>query len=125
MTKNLLLDKNVVIDLIQGRSRKNKILEKLVEFDTTLISINTFVTCFYVLKKVGLSKTEIYEYLNDFELLEIEKSDCHRAYNLATNIDDIEDCLELFTAKRNQCKLMTADQKMILKYSDLFDIVEV
>jgi hypothetical protein len=44
---------------------------------------------------------------------------------IAQNIDDIEDCLELCTAKRNKVKMITADQKMAFKYGDLFGVVAV
>lgn len=38
---------------------------------------------------------------------------------------DIEDCLELLTAKRNKAKMITADHKMTFKYGDLFIVVVV
>jgi hypothetical protein len=74
---------------------------------------------------MNLSKEQIYNHLTDFELLEIDKTDCHLAYDIAQNIDDIEDCLELCTAKRNKVKMITADQKMAFKYGGLFGIVAV
>jgi predicted nucleic acid-binding protein len=125
MTNNILLDKNVVLDIISGRPRRAKVLEMLKIFNRLFISTNTFTTCFYILRKEKLSKEQIYSYLVDFEILEIDKMDCHLAYNLAQNIDDIEDCMELFTAKRNSCKMMSSDQKMIAKYGEYFGIVEV
>jgi predicted nucleic acid-binding protein len=124
MTNNILLDKSVAIDIIAGRPRKQKVLEILKDFDRFFISTNAFTTCFYVLRK-DYSKEEIYQILSKFEILEIDKNDCYLAYNLAQNIDDIEDCLELFTAKRNSCKMMTSDQKMISKYGEFFGILEV
>ena len=57
--------------------------------------------------------------------MEIDKIDCHLSYNLAINTDDIEDCLELLTAKRNHCKIITADKKMVAKYGNGFDVVVV
>ena len=125
MTNNILLDKNVVLDIISGRPRRAKVLEILENYNQHFISTNTFTTCFYILRKEKLSKEQIYSYLVDFEILEIDKMDCHLAYNLAQNIDDIEDCMELFTAKRNSCKMMSSDQKMIAKYGEYFGIVEV
>jgi len=125
MTNQLLLDKNVVIDLVAGRERKNKIIKILGQYETAFITTNTFTTCFYILRKEGYLKEEIYDYLSVFEILEIEKSDCYSAYNLSKNIEDIEDCVELFLAKRNSCKVVTADTKMILKYGDLFQFLEV
>ena len=116
MTNNILLDKNVVLDIISGRPRRAKVLEILENYNQHFISTNTFTTCFYILRKEKLSKEQIYSYLVDFEILEIDKMDCHLAYNLAQNIDDIEDCMELFTAKRNSCKMMSSEQKMIAKY---------
>lgn len=77
--------------------RETKVNEFLSQFDQVFISTNTFVTCFYVLRKSQLSKEQIYLDLSKFEILEIDKNDCHLAYNLAQNIDDIEDCPELFT----------------------------
>jgi predicted nucleic acid-binding protein len=129
MTNNIqnsiLLDKNVALDIISGRPRRPKILEMLKNYDCHFISTNTFTTCFYVLRREKLSKEQIYSYLMDFEILEIDKNDCYLAYNLAQNIEDIEDCLELFTAKRNSCKMMTSDQKMTAKYNKLFQMIEI
>jgi hypothetical protein len=58
-------------------------------------------------------------------LQEINPADCHLAFNLAKNIDDIEHCIELCVAKRNKAKVLSADIKMEFKYKDLFDIVLV
>jgi predicted nucleic acid-binding protein len=123
--KSVLLDKNIVIDLILGRARQSKISSILNQFDKILISTNTFTTCFYILRKSEMSKEQIYSDLTQFELVEIDKADCHLAYDLAQNIDDIEDCLELYTAKRNKSKLITADRKMIFKYSNLVEMIEI
>ncbi len=127
MANNILLDKNIVLDLLLGRSgeRENRINQLLSTFDEACITTNTFVTCFYVMRKSQISKEKIYQDLTKFEILEIDKMDCHLAYNLAQNIDDIEDCMELFTAKRNSCKMMSSDQKMIANYGEYFGIVEV
>lgn len=125
MSNSVVLDKNIVLDIISGRSRRPEILEILKNYDTYYISTHTFATCFYILRKQNLSKQEIYNYLVDFEMLPVNVIDCHLAYNLAKNIDDIEDCLELFTSKRNQAKMITADKAMVLKYGDFFDILEV
>jgi hypothetical protein len=94
-------------------------------YDKLYISTHTFSTVFYILRKSTLSKEKIYNDLSDFELLDIDKTDCHLAYNAAKNIDDIEDCLELFSAKRNKLKTITADQKMALNYGNQFKIILV
>lgn len=125
MNNSLLLDKNIILDIILGRDRRSDVLNVLKNYDQTFISTHTFTTCFYILRKQSLSKEQIYSHLIDFEILEIDKNDCHLAYDLAQSIDDIEDCLELFTAKRNRAKIITADQKMVAKYGDFFDIVLV
>jgi len=125
MKNSILLDKNIAIDIISGRERRDSILEIIKNYDQQFISTHTFTTCFYILRKHGMSKEQIYSYLIDFELLEINQNDCHLAFNLAQNIDDIEDCLELCTAKRNKLKTITADKKMAFKYGDLFSIIQV
>lgn len=125
MNNNIVLDKNIVLDIISGRSRRSAVLEILKNYDTHYISTHTFATCFYILRKQNLSKYEIYNHLVDFEIIEIHVNDCHLAYDIAQNIDDIEDCLELLTAKRNKAKIITADHKMAFKYGDLFSIVVV
>jgi len=125
MTDKILLDKNIIIDLISGRERRSKILEILKNSDKRFISTHTFTTCFYILRKEKLSKEKIYSYLSDFELLEINKIDCHLAFGIAKNLDDIEDCLEICTAKRNKVKILTADQKMAQEYSNFADIIVV
>jgi len=125
MNSGLLLDKNIVIDLILGRDRENQNISIISQYENTFITTNTFVTCFYILRKSSLTKEKIYLDLTQFEILEIDKSDCHLAYDIAQNIDDIEDCLELLTAKRNKAKMLTADHKMAFKYSELFNIVVV
>lgn len=124
MINRILLDKNIAIDLISGRPRKNKIIETLNNFDQLNISTNTFTTCFYVLRK-EYSKEEIYDHLSKFEILEINKTDCNLAYSLAKNINDIEDCLEIFTAKRNDCQILTADKNMEAKYGGFFEMIVV
>ncbi len=125
MINKLLLDKNIILDMVLGRGRKSAILEVIKNFDQHFISTHTFTTCFYILRRENFSKEEIYSYLTDFNLLEIDKNDCHLAFNLAKNIDDIEDCLELYTAKRNKAKVITADQKMVLEYGNTFDMINV
>lgn len=124
MKNSLLLDKNIVIDIIAGRLRRPKILEILQNFEKIFISTHTFTTCFYILRK-DYSKEEIYQHLSQFEILEINQIDCHLAFSLAKNLDDIEDCLEICTAKRNQVKIITADKKMLLNYGDVFDMIEI
>jgi predicted nucleic acid-binding protein len=125
MIKKILLDKNVVIDLIAARFRKDIVLKKLEDFDSYFISTNTFVTCFYILRKEDQSKEDIYQNLSKFQLLEIDKRDCHLAFDMARHSDDIEDCLELLTAKRNSAKFITSDKKLIQTHQNSFEIVEV
>lgn len=125
MKDRLLLDKNILLDVILGRERQEKIKSLIVEFEEIFITTHTFATCFYTLRKSQITKEEIYQDLNNFELLEIDKIDCHLAFNIAKNLDDIEDCLELCTAKRNKAKTITADQKLVYNYQDLFDLVLV
>jgi len=124
MKNSILLDKNIVIDLIAGRPRRSKIVELLKNYNKLLISTHCFTTCFYILRK-ELPKEKLYLYLSKFELVGIDPSDCHLAFSIAQSTDDLEDCLELFTAKRNQAAVITADQHMIAKYGDLFELVGV
>jgi predicted nucleic acid-binding protein len=63
MTNKVLLDKNIIVDIIAARPRRNKVLELFDNFDEFYISINTFTTCFYILKKDNFSKEEIYLFI--------------------------------------------------------------
>ena len=101
------------------------ILDILKKFNFHFISINTFVTAFYVLRKSKMTKEQIYADLNDFQLLEIDKRDCHLAFDMARHSDDIEDCLELLTAKRNSAKFITSDKKLIQIHQNSFEIIEL
>jgi predicted nucleic acid-binding protein len=124
MTNKILLDKNIVLDLVLGRQRSPKIIEILYNFDQIFISTHTFATCFYILRK-SYSKEEVYFHLSKFELLEIDKNDCHLAFSMAQNLDDIEDCLEICTAQRNNAKILTADQKMVKEYNNFKNVVMI
>jgi predicted nucleic-acid-binding protein len=121
----ILIDKNILFSIILAREDRDQILDILKQFDFHFISTNTFVTAFYVLRKSEMTKKEIYQDLCDFQIVEIHKNDCFTAFDMASRSDDIEDCLELLTAKRNFAKFITSDKKLISEYINVFDIIQV
>jgi predicted nucleic acid-binding protein len=120
-----LLDKSTVLDLVLARPRKKRILSLLQNYDQIAITTHTFATLFYILRKFDLDKTQIYSYLNEFVLLQIDVNDCLLSYDLAQNADDVEDCLELFASKRGNYDFVTADKYLAKKYAGDFDVVLV
>ena len=56
-----LLDTNIIMDKILNRKRATIFdTEFVFKYSEFFISAKTFSTCFYLLRKQGMSKTEIY-----------------------------------------------------------------
>jgi len=119
-----LLDKNVLLDLLESRPRFKKIIQLLPNYSKVYISTSTFLTLTYLSRKLGFNKKIIQTFLNQFQLLEIQSQDCLKALQKSTNLDEVEDFAELELAERNHLVFLTADkllfnsqnssQKMIL-----------
>ena len=89
------------------------------------ISASTFLTIFYIARKLAKTKEEVFSELTKFEILEVTKINCLEGYKLAYNFDDVEDCVELSLAKQNKLSFITADQTLSQKYSRFCQIIFV
>ncbi len=117
MKNSCLLDKNVVLDILEKRTRFDSVLEVLAKYQNLYISSNCFLTIFYFAKKIGRTKQDIFLQLQNFQILEIGQLECYQAVDLSKNIDDVEDCCELILAKKFKFDLITADKEFVEKYS--------
>ncbi len=124
MKNSILLDKNIIVDIIQKRSRYHNILN-FFNFEEANLAISTssFLTLFYTLRKEKFQKEEIYNFLGEFETLDITKLDCMIGYDMAKNSDDVEDCAEIALAIRKNCKyFVTADFELFENYNHRMNI---
>jgi hypothetical protein len=75
--ESCLLDKMIVLDIILQRPRYPQIKKFFESQNLKLcISVSTFLTTFYLLRKYSKDKFEVINLLNQFELIEILPSDC-------------------------------------------------
>jgi predicted nucleic acid-binding protein len=117
MRDKCLLDKNIVMDLIENRPRLDIIKPEVFGFyDEFYISSSTFLTIFYISRKLKMSKEEIFKELENFQILDVTKNHCIDGYNMSVHADDVEDCVEIAIAKENNLVFVTADLELTEKY---------
>jgi hypothetical protein len=118
--ESCLLDKMIVLDIILQRPRYPQIKKFFESQNLKLcISVSTFLTTFYLLRKYSKDKFEVINLLNQFELIEILPSDCLLGASISKNDDNVEDCTELAIVKRLGLKfLLTADKSLKKDYQD-------
>jgi predicted nucleic acid-binding protein len=121
MKDRILLDKNIILDIIDNIHRSSIVLNSfLVNFEELYISSNTFLTIFYLARKLGKNKDEILSDLSRFSILAVDENHCLNAANLAKNSDDVEDSCELILAKANKLHFITADKALFESYKSAF-----
>lgn len=117
MNDRCLLDKNIVMDLIEKRPRLQKLVtEVLPNFTDFYISSSTFLTVFYLSRKLKMTKDELFEEMRTFEILDVTKDHCKSGLKMAKNADDVEDCVEISIASENKITFVTADEQLNENY---------
>jgi len=106
---NVLIDTNVILDSMKQRTPHNTYSDKLILFISEA-RLNGFITAssvtdiYYLLKKhfhdTNRSKQELLKLFTLFEIIDVTKSDCEKAFNLS--MDDYEDALLATCAKRKK-----------------------
>ena len=112
-------DANLLLEVVFARKHTDLVVEYLKK--TQQIVVISALTGHLV---VHFGKKErkipvLREFLQDFEMLSLEKIDFEWAFNNMMN-DDFEDSLQLAVAVRNGCEqFVTLDRKLYLKYKNL------
>jgi|688.fasta_scaffold161272_1 rRNA-processing protein FCF1 len=113
MNDKCLLDKNIVMDLIEKRPRleniKSEVFSNFTEF---YISSSTFLTIFYLSRKLRMTKDELFQEMKNFEILAVAKDHCMEGLEMAKTAEDVEDCVEISIASENKLTFITADQEL-------------
>jgi len=116
MNKNIFLDTNILVDLLDRR-RKNhhfavKLLEFLIENEWEIyISEDMVSTLYYLIKDKKRVLKFLKEIAEDWHIVPFGREVILEAIHLAMeNGEDLEDLLQCLSAKRFGCILMTNDK---------------
>ena len=121
--KKIFLDTNILLEIILDREKKALCISHLRESNSSLyISTLSVYIVYYVASKFLSKKEQIFEYLDQFNILDFSLVD----YEIAKKIlkgSDFEDSLQIACALRNKCQeFITLDKKLEKLYSSQLDM---
>jgi predicted nucleic acid-binding protein len=124
MTKsNILLDASVVLELFLLRPKFEIAKSKLLEYETKYITPITLGILFYYAEREKLDIKRAEMFANNCEILNMDQE----TYNFALKIykqNDLEDAMQISCCIQNSIDtIITLDQKMYKKYSELVEMV--
>ncbi len=118
----ICFDANLLLEVVFGRKYSNLVVDYL---ENTKEPIGISALTGHLVVHFGKKERHIpvlREFLQDFDMLSLEKTDFEWAFNNMRN-DDFEDALQLAVAIRHGCKKFTTiDNELFLKYKNLQSI---
>lgn len=120
----IVLDTNIVIEILEKRSRLPAILDYLKQQTAEEIAISTLTlsTVFYLLEshKVNISIAE--PFLQSYKYISVTADDADWAFAHYKG-KDFEDALQVASARRETCSaFVTIDKQLAKKYAALLPI---
>jgi len=121
--KKIFLDTNIALEILLERKNKPVCIEYLQNIDGIFCLSSLSVHIIYYVSFKHLSKkSQIFEYLDQFKILDLSSADYEVAKKIIKD-SDFEDVLQIACALRHGCQnFITLDQKLKKTYSSLLDI---
>ena len=122
----IFLDTNILVDLIDGRGRQEKVLKYLSGKPIVASSILSISTAFYITQKSsGFTALDMSKFTRKLKVIDAGKDVLERAYMICAD-KDLEDAIQIATAIAGGAEVfITADKKLLQNYGHLLDIVLV
>jgi predicted nucleic acid-binding protein len=121
--KNLLLDANILIALVDKEESYDSIVNTLSDYNRFYINYLSYIFAYEKARKVGQDINSVISLLNNFEILPLTESTRVLALKICQN-SDLEDASQLACAIENDItNFVTRDKKLKSKYDNLINII--
>lgn len=121
--RTICIDTNLLIDILGGRPRSDKVRE-IISANYTCVSPHSVVTAYYHTKKYGEFDNQTFqEYVDQFKILTISAKTLSIAYDLAGKSNDLEDAIQIAACKQAKIEtFVTADKEIAKLYCNELNI---